>query len=256
MAFDDPARLDLSALFRDEDMFDSRRAWSSAGFRVNDLSNNGKIMVASHPSVRGLLFKKYESDLDEKDQTRNYERRLEGANRLRAFASSHRLSRISVPRKWILELPRPFSRSSHILVAERLDLLSDDPTKAAYRRIDPNVLAELCVVLFHFRGMDSIAKNLPFVSDGRIGLIDTEHWDRSTSKPYLHRIGEHLSKDRKTLAKKIFGQLEDGDDVNVGSLRSLDFSAEEDTSASSDSSDDFSGEQDTSSSSSSSSSSS
>ena len=55
MAFDDPARLDLGALFRDEDMFDSRRAWSSSGFRVNDRSNNGKIMVASHPSASGLL---------------------------------------------------------------------------------------------------------------------------------------------------------------------------------------------------------
>lgn len=252
MALVDPARLDLISLFRDEDMFDSRRAWSGAGFRVNDRSNNGKIMVASHPSAPGLLFKKYESDLDEKDQTRNYERRLEGSNRLRAFASSRRLRHLGVPRKWILELPRPFSRSSHILVVERLDLLSDDQTKAAYRRIDPNVLAELCVVLFHFRGMDSIAKNLPFVSDGKIGLIDTEHWDRSTSKPYLHRVGEYLSKDRKALAKKIFGQLEDGDDVDVGNFRSRDFDAEEDTSGSSD---DFSREEDTSASSSSSSSS-
>ena len=253
MAFDDPARLDLSALFRDEDMFDSRHAWSGAGFRVNDRSNNGKIMVASHPSVQGLLFKKYASDFAEKDQTKNYERRLEGANRLRAFADSRRLGSIVIPRKWIMELPRPFSRreTAHVLVVEQLDLLSDDQTKAAYRRIDLNVLGDLCVVLFHFRGMDSNAKNIPFVSDGRIGLIDTEHWDRSTSKPYLHHVGEYLSKDRKALAKKIFGQLKDGDDVDVGAFRSGDFDGEEDTSASSDSSDNFSDEEDTSSSSSS-----
>ena len=250
MAFDDPARLDLSALFRDEDMFDSRRSWSNAGFRVIERSNNGKIMVARHPSVQGLLFKKYTSDIDEKDQTKNYERRLEGANRLRAFADSRRLGSIVVPRKWILELPRPFSRGSHVLVAEQLDLLSDDQTKAAYRRIDPTVLGALCFMLFQFRGMDSIAKNLPFVADGRIGFIDTEHWDRSTSKPYLHRVGEYLSKDRKALAKKIFGQLEDGDDVDVGNLSRGDFDAEEDTS-NSDSSDDFEREEDTSASSSS-----
>ena len=253
MAFDDPGRLDLGALFRDEDMFDSRRSWSNAGFRVIDRSNNGKIMVARHPSVQGLLFKKYASDIDEKDQTNNYKRRLEGANRLRAFADARRLSHIVVPHKWILELPRPFSRGSHVLVAEQLDLLSDDQTKASYRRIDPNVLGDLCVVLFNFRGMDSIAKNIPFVADGRIGLIDTEHWDRSTSKPYLHRVGEYLTKDRKALAKKIFGQLEDGDDVDVGNFRSGDFDGEEDTSNSSDSSDDdFAREEDTSASSSSS----
>jgi hypothetical protein len=255
MAFDDPTRLDLSALFRDEDMFDSRRSWSEAGFRVIERSNNGKIMVARHASVQGLLFKKYTSDVDEKDQTRNYERRLEGANRLRSFADSRRLEHIVVPRKWLLELPRPFSRDSHVLVAEQLDLLSDDQTKAAYRRIDPSVLGDLCTVLFHFRGMDSIAKNIPFVSDGRIGLIDTEHWDRSTSKPYLHRVGEYLPKDLKALSKKMFGQLEDGDDVNVGGFSRSDFSDEEDTSNSSDSDDDFRREQDTSGSGSSSSSS-
>jgi hypothetical protein len=250
MAFDDPGRLDLGVLFRDEGMFDSRRSWSNGGFHVIERSNNGKIMVARHPAVQGLLFKKYTSDIAEKDQTKNYERRLEGAKRLRTFADSRRLGSIVVPRKWILELPRLFSRreTSHILVAEHLDLLSDDQTKAAYRRIDPKVLADLSVVLFHFRGMDSIAKNIPFVSDGRIGLIDTEHWDRSTSKPYLHRVGEYLSQDRKALAKKIFGQLEDGDDVDVVRL-SGDFDSDENTS---DSSDDFRREEDTSASSSSS----
>jgi hypothetical protein len=252
MAFDDPARLDLGALFRDPDMFDSRRSWASAGFRVIERSNNGKIMVARHTSVSGLLFKKYTSDIDERDQTKNFKRRLEGANRLRAFADSRRLSRIVIPRKWILELPRPFSRkeTSHVLVAEQLDLMSDDQTKEAYRRIDPNVLGELSVVLFNFRGMDSIAKNLPFVSDGRIGLIDTEHWDRITSKSYLHRVGEYLSKDRKSIAKKIFGQLEDGDTVDVGRFAG-DFAAEEDTSDSTSSDDDFSREEETSASSSS-----
>jgi hypothetical protein len=250
MAFDDPARLDLSALFRDENMFDSRRSWSDAGFHVNDRSNNGKIMVARHPKVAGLLFKKYTSDSSEKEQTRNYERRLEGANRLRSFVDSRRLGSIVVPRKWILELPRPFSRGTHVLVVEQLDLLSDDQTKAAYHGIDSHILGELSVVLFHFRGMDSNAKNIPFVADGRIGLIDTEHWDRSTSKPYLHHVGEYLSKDRKALAKKIFSQLEDGDAVDVGAFSSRDFDKED----TSNSSDDFSREEDTSGSSSSSSS--
>ena len=241
MAFDDPARLDLRALFHNEDMFDSRRAWSSAGFDVINRSGTGKIMVARHPSAQGLLFKKYTSDIGQRDQNANYKRRLEGAKRLRSFVTKHRLASIAVPHKWLLELPRPFSRSAHVLVAEQLELLSDDQTKAAYRKIDPNVLADLCVVLFHFRGMDSIAKNLPFCADGRIGLVDTEHWDRGTSKSYLHRVGEYLDKDRKALAKKIFGQLEDGDEVNVGAHKPGDFDDE----ATSSSSDDFSHEDDT-----------
>lgn len=240
MPFDDPARLDLDALFRDENMFDSRRAWDAAGFRVVSRDNDGKIMVARHPQVAGLLFKKYVDDVDQKEQTKNYERRLEGSRRLRAFADSKQLARIVVPHKWILKLPSSFSRkeTSQVLVVEQIELLDDRQTKAAYHSLDPGLLVELCTVLHRFRGMDSIAKNLPFTVDGRIALIDTEHWDRSTSKSYLHRVGEYLSSDRKKLAKKIFDQLEDGDDVDVGdliirdSLRYLhgDFDHEEDTS--------------------------
>jgi hypothetical protein len=265
MPFDDPAALDLRALFRDAGMFDSRRAWGAAGFHVLDRANNGKIMVATHPSARGLLFKKYSNDLEQRDQRKNYERRIEGASRLRAFVDKQPLSRVVVPRKWLLELPHPLSRKeeAHVLVVEQLDLLSDEQTKVSYQRIDLGLLKELCTMLFHFRGMDSNAKNLPFVADGRIAFIDTEHWDRGTSKAYLHHVGAHMSTERRKIAKKIFEQLEDGGDVALG-----DYAYEEDgrrdfddenTSDSSDSSDssadddnDFDDEDDTSASSSSS----
>ena len=212
MPFDDPTRLDLGALFHNEAMFDSRNAWHRAGFQL--VSNSGKIMVARHPAVQGLLFKKYTSAVPELNQTENLRRRVEGANQLRAFVADRRLTRIAVPRKWIMKLPQPFSRreTTRVLVVEQFDLRREDQTKASYRGIDPDVLRELCVVLFHFRGLDSITKNMPFIADGRIGFIDTEHWDRSTSKAYLYRVGEYLMKDQRKLAKKILGRLEDGDD--------------------------------------------
>src|SRR5207244_9853559 len=134
---------------------------------------------------------------------------------------------------------------AHVLVVEQLDLLSDDQTKTAYQSIEPAVLAELCMVLHRFRGLDSIAKNIPFAADGRISFIDTEHWDRGTSKPYLHRVGEYMSSGRQKLAKKFFDQLEDGETVSASDTVD-DFTDEEDTS---DSSADFDNEEDTSSSS-------
>ena len=121
-----------------------------------------------------------------------------------------------------------------MLVVERLDLLSDEQTRAAYYDIDPNILQELCAVLFHFRGMDSSAKNVPFVTDGRVAFIDTEHWDRASSKAYLHQVGEHLSADRRKRAKKIFDRLKDGADGPFeGGNKCFD---EEDTSSASSSS--------------------
>lgn len=233
MPFDDPASLDLGSLFRDTSMFDSRNSWSDAGFQIVNRSSSGKIMVARHASVHGLLFKKYTNDVSLKDQIENYESRVEGVRRLRSFVEDRRLSRIAVPHKWVLELPHAFSRRepSRVLVVEQIDVCSDEQTKATYQRIDPVVLGELCVVLFHFRGMDSNTKNLPFLSDGRIGLIDTEHWNRGSSKAYLHHIREYMASDRRKLAKKIFGQLEDDGDLRVG-VDDFD-DDEEDTSSSS-----------------------
>jgi hypothetical protein len=234
----DPASIDLKALFRDAAMFDSRSSWGVAGFEVFNRSNNGKIMVARHPQVAGLLFKKYTSDLSQKDQLQNFERRAEGSRQLRSFVDDQGLRRIVVPRKWILELPRAVSRkeTSHVLVVDQIDLIGDEQTKDAYGRIDPDVLAELCAVLFRFRGMDSNGKNLPFTAGGRIALIDTEHWDRGSSKDYLHHVGEYLAPGRRTLAERIFDHLEDGKDVRSAALAGDDFDDEDTSDSSSDSS--------------------
>jgi hypothetical protein len=248
MAFVDPGALDLGAMFRDTRMFDSRGAWGAAGFTVFNRANNGKIMVAHHSAAPGLLFKKYTSDVSQREQMQNFIRRREGAHRLRAFCDRQRLTRVAVPHKWILELPERFSRkdTAYILVVEQLDVTSEDQTKKMYQQIDPDVLADLCAVLHEFRGMDSNTKNLPFLSDGRVAFIDTEHWDRSTSKPYLDQVGEYMSKEHMKLAKRIFSRLDDGDDHRVGRR---DFADDENTSDSSNSSD-FDDEEDTSSSSS------
>jgi hypothetical protein len=156
-----------------------------------------------------------------------------------------------------VELPPAAARPdcSHVLVVEHFELLGDEQTKAAYQSIDVGLLTELCTVLFNFRGMDSNAKNIPFSKDGRIALIDTEHWNRNTSKDYLHHVGEYMTAERQKTAKRIFRQLEDGRDVlrhfaDDGPRNHRDFIEDEDTRSSLD---DFADEEDTSSTSSSSS---
>jgi hypothetical protein len=216
MGIDDPASLDLQGLFRDPEMFDSRSSLSAAGFKVLNKSSNGKIMVFCHATVRGLLFKKYTAAVSYKEQRKNYECRLEGSRRLRAFIVGRRLTRVVVPRKWIVELPRESSRRDTLLVVEQLELLGSEQTVAAYQHIDAELLRELCAVLFHFRGMDSNTYNLPFLTGNRIGLVDTEHWDRGTRKDYLHHVGEHMSRESLKIAKAIFRELGDGDGDSLG----------------------------------------
>jgi len=204
---DDPRRLDLHGMFRDPDMFESRSSWEAAGFEVLNRSSNGKIMVACNPLVNGLVFKKYTSAVSQKDQRKNYECRLEGTHHLRAFVEDHKLARIAVPRKWIVTLPEEFAHQDQLLVAERFELLDSKQSANAYRRIDDVSLNELCRVLFYFRGMDSNVNNLPFLTDGRIGLVDTEHWKRGTHKNYLQQVGEYMSSESLRTAEKIFRQL-------------------------------------------------
>jgi hypothetical protein len=102
--------LDLQELFRQPPMFDSYRDWRAAGFEVAGKGMPSDIMVASHPSAPGYLFKKYSKKVSLKRQLKNYRQRVEGADKLRAFIAENGLSRITVPQKYLHELP-PGSRA-------------------------------------------------------------------------------------------------------------------------------------------------
>lgn len=237
----DPAASDLSALFRNPDMFESADDWADAGFEIIRASDN-KITVARHESVPGYLFKKYVNSgkreaLD--DQLKNYQTRLEGARLLRKLIGDKKLEHVVTPRKWLRTLPEEFGsrgKPAHILIVERLDLLDDDASEKAYERIDEHVLRDLCVVLYAFRGLDSTAKNLPHTTDGKIAFIDTEHWNRhgdrekSRQRPWLKHLNEHLSRSSMKFANALLDLLSSGD------ARADDFDDEESTSSSSPSS--------------------
>jgi hypothetical protein len=237
MAFD-PAASNLSALFRNPDMFESADDWADAGFEIIRASDN-KITVASHESVPGYLFKKYVNSgkreaLD--DQLKNYQTRLEGARRIRRLIDAKKLEHAVAPRKWLRTLPEEFGsrgEPAHILIVERLNLLDADASEKAYGRIDERVLRDLCVVLYAFRGLDSTTKNLPHTTDGKIAFIDTERWNRhgdrekNRQRPWLKYLNEHLSRSSMKFAIALLSSGDAGAD---------DFYDEESTSSSSPSS--------------------
>lgn len=205
----DPASLDLRALFRDPGMFDSDRSWREAGFEVCGKGVKSDIMVASHPSAKGYLFKKYSKRIALKDQRKNYRRRVEGAEKLRQFIAARRLTKIVVPRKYMHELPPEFSRkgvSAFVLIVEKLALLDSAASKQKYREMDAEALRQLCTVLLAFRGLDSGVRNAPFTNGGQIAFVDTERWNQH-KKNSLRRIREYLSADQRALAKKLFKTL-------------------------------------------------
>lgn len=212
MAFD-PASLDLERLFVDPKMFDAPDAWRRAGFDVLPRSPDPKkIMVASHDSAPGYLFKRYANDVDPSKQRKNYEQRVKGADKARKFIIDRDFRRLVVPRKELYRLPERFGDKAYVLVVARLQLLDDAASSRAYARIDDQALKELCIAIFKFKGLDSAVMNVPWTSDERIAFIDTEHWDRDPDKQYLRHIRQSLSRENQARADEIFERLEDGDD--------------------------------------------
>jgi hypothetical protein len=213
--------LEIDQLFRDPEMFRSRDRWRDAGFEVLGRSSDSKIMVARHASAPGVLFKKYADEITRKEQIENYERRVEGASRVRDLIAARGLRGVVAPKKRIVKLPHQFAgkkRSSYVLVVEQIPILSEDASRQAYKDIDEDTLHDVIVVLWAFRGLDSTVKNVPFTARGQVAFIDTEHWnrhadrDRRDQRPFLKYIGEYLSRDSRALAKRIVEKLEDAYD--------------------------------------------
>ena len=204
----DPRSLALDGLFTDPNMFDSRRAWRRAGFEVLDPAKDTECMVASHRSAPGCLFKKYTDDISQKEQIANYAARIEGATRLAELIRRQSLQHVIVPRKHLHVLPQGFSKSAHILVVERLDVIGPKTSESRYHDIADVVLHELLRVLVAFPGLDSNSKNVQFTHSGKIAFIDLENWTRKgRNKVRLKSIGRYLSKDRYKRACKILDEL-------------------------------------------------
>jgi hypothetical protein len=204
----DPKSLQLDNLFADPGMFDSRSALSRVGFDVIKPAKETECMVAAHPSAPGYLFKKYANAVSPKEQRKNYETRIEGARKLAGFIQKRDLRHIVVPGKHLHALPRTFGKDMRVLVVERLDIFGPDESMNRYREVTEPVLRELLAVLAQFKGLDSNAKNIPFLRDGRIAFVDLEHWDRR-KKSRLKSIGSYLSAEKRELAKKILDKLAD-----------------------------------------------
>lgn len=206
--------LPYAKLFADPEMFDSQKTLVAAGFMVKRRSSDHKMMVASHSTVPGYLFKKFGRRVPCGDQRENYRTRVRGAEEIRALIEKHRLGRLTVVRKWIYQLPPQFAsgrRCPELLVVERADLLSKNESKRRYQTIDRVTLEQLCRVLHAFSGFDAAIHNLKFTTAGQIAFFDTESYDRP-HRPIertFRYLFEELTKESRKIAERMFEHLDD-----------------------------------------------
>lgn len=223
----DPLSLDLQSLFRRPEMFDSPDDWRAAGFKIVRASPSlKKVMVTKHKSARGYLFKKYNNRVSLKDQLQKFQRRLEGASKLRTFIGEMKFKHVVVPRKWLYELPPKFTREmpAYLVIVEKLPVFDRESDESArrHRRVDFDVLRELCAVFYKCKGLDFTDKNAPFTKQGQVAFIDTEYLDwqdalksaKTRKKRFMKCAERHLSGKRLEFAEARWEELSGGGQVH------------------------------------------
>ncbi len=213
-----PLQKKLKKIFAlgNEGMFRSRKKLQKAGFQVFHRIHRG-LMVGSHPSLKKYMIKKFKNKILQKDQLANYLSRINGARALSAFIEANNLKHIVVPQKWLYLLPEQYSdpetkERSYLLIVEKIDICSggEDPEgeiAKKYYNIDLEVLREVYIVLYYFRGLDSRLHNLPFTHQGKIAFIDTERWERERPG-FLDKILPFLSHKKQAYALGILQELQ------------------------------------------------
>ncbi|MDP1880735.1 MAG: hypothetical protein Q8K60_07330 [Parachlamydiaceae bacterium] len=211
-----PIYVQLHEIFTDLHQFDSPDHWRKSGFYVNERAHRG-LMVGSHPSIQGYLFKKFDHSISQKEQILNYLRRINGARNLSKFIASNQLKFIVVPKKWLFPLPKKFNntktnKKTYLLVVEKMNICGGELDRTGeieqcYRNIDIDVLRELCMVVFNFRGLDSVLRNMPFTYQGQIAFIDTERWARKRDGFLLH-VMPFLNADKKAVVLGVIQELQ------------------------------------------------
>lgn len=214
---DHPLQGRLKALFENSHMFESNDQLKQAGFHPFNKRSQPSLMVASHPAIKGYLIKKFKNEVPQDKQLDNYLDRISGAKALRKFIKVNKLQHIVVPQKWLYRLPKSFAdlqtgERTYILIVEHMDICNggNNPNGTVgtkYHNMDFDILRELCIVLYYFRGLDSSLRNMPFTHQNTIAFVDTEKWWDKDREGFLRRAISYLSQDRQEYALAVFEEL-------------------------------------------------
>lgn len=180
-----PLKAPLDKIFKKERVTANLEAFEKAGFSTKGIRGFSHTVVARHKKLPGVLVKLFLDDQNINDLYRLM-RRLKGAALAKQIIENHGWQPLmKVPRKWLYIIPEsPQSSGPYpkhfVLIAEDMHLL-DKPVsydKWKSNTVDKAFLDMIFVFLTEGGFNDSVfAFNLPFSKDGRIAVIDTEHYD-------------------------------------------------------------------------------
>lgn len=187
-----PIKKKLDAIFSKQRAIGDLKSLKRAGFQDNQPQPCSKIIVTTHKSIKGYIFKLYLDTQPYHHATPEYlcwMRRIQGAELIRREIEKQGWQFFfKVPHKWIYPLPPSPTASKEqlqknfILVAEDMDIL--DNKENAIKWSSTEVTEYQLDMLYHLVStlglLDSCRiKNIPFSHDGKIAFVDTQsshHW--------------------------------------------------------------------------------
>lgn len=190
----------------------------NGGFKILRANSKKKMIVASHPQLKGYLIKIY---LDHhnlfKQEGLLWKRRVEGARLIQSTIDKHKYNHLfKVPKKWIYPLhlqPQSLRRTgvfpkNFILLVEDMQIYDRQSNIQKYQTImTREILDALYKVVTEDMLFDSLfLDNIPFCKDGKIAFIDTEYFNAVKKTIKYEKLNKYLSKNMKkywmTLPKK------------------------------------------------------
>lgn len=218
LPMDHPAKPILDALCVQCRITANLHALVNADFQLIRAHSRKKMVVASHPELKGFLIKTY---LDTHNMFKQegflWKRRVVGAEVIQSTIDKYGYNHIfKVPKKWIypLHLQPKAPRLPHIfpknflLVVEEMDIYDREASRLRYRtKMTHEILRALYHVVTEDKLFDSLfLDNIPFCKDGRIAFIDTEYYNVSNKKIKYEKLDKYLSSGMKkywhSLSKK------------------------------------------------------
>lgn len=166
-----------------------------AGFQTAGANPYSKTVIATHPRLKGYLVKLFLDDQPIDGTARLLERCIGARTASQIIQKHHYSSVMKVPGKWLYPLPPLPTSGAHpqqfILVAEKIKLLSQDDNDSMWRQPLPKKTLDAVYVVLTEGGFYDMpyAFNMPFAKDGRIALVDTEHYGHPVD---YHKLDSYL----------------------------------------------------------------
>ena len=188
----------LDKLFSKKRVTKNLHSLLNAGFRVIPSTGYSGLVVVRHKKLKGYVLKIFTDDSPLTDTDDRLIWRIKGAEFTKDVIARQKVGHLfKVPDKWIYPIPLQGNEENgakhFILIAKDLKLVDEFKNYKSWgsdSKITPYFLKVLFLLLQEAGLSDSVYPfNLPFSTDGKIAIIDTEyhhcwpvHFQRLTKK--------------------------------------------------------------------------